>query len=395
MRRLLFFCLFPILGACSQKSSSAGSGGASATTTTITTTTAITTSATSTSGTGGTGGAAPSPPPRPIIPNQGGPVIATPEIVTVTWKGDPIASNLLAFDQWMVASPFFSTMMAEWGVSAGTHDGELSVATPAPAMLDDTAIQIMLQDAITQGTVPPANGSRIYTVYPPLGTTVVQSGYLGCTDFQAYHESFSATLPSGESALAVYVVTPRCANTGGMTPTDFTTWGASHEVMEASSDPNALAPAWVNLQQTPAAPQLGESADFCLGTPFQIDGYTVTRNYSNVAAMAGERPCVPAPPGPMFGAFTSPDSVALAPGASTTIPVYLYATGPLPQFQVAVQPFAPALHATLDKASGVAGDVLSLTISADANYVEMPGQNLIEVASISNGYPTYRFVIVH
>jgi hypothetical protein len=331
----------------------------------------------------------------PLIPNQGGPVIASPEVVTVTWQGDSIASDLVAFDAWMVASPFFATMMAEWGVGPGTHGGALAIATPAPLVLDDTAIRALLQDAITQGTVMPANGSRIYTIYPPAGTTVQNFGQDGCTAFQAYHSSFTANLPAGGTALAVYAVTPRCAPTQGMTPTDYTTWGASHEVMEASSDPNALAPAWVITKQTPETPQLGENADLCTGHPMKVDGHMVTRNYSNVAALAGERPCVPALPGPMFGAFTSPGSVDVVKGGSSTVPLYLYASGPLPAFKVVVLPLDPALHAKLDKSMGSDGDVLSLTISADANYVENPGQNLVELATVSSGYPTYRFVVVH
>jgi hypothetical protein len=380
--------LFVLASGCGSEASSTGTGGSASTTGTSTTTS-------SAGGAGGGGGARPTPPPLPLIPNQGGPVIAQPEIVTITWKGDPIEADLLAFDEWMVKSSFFSTMMAEWGVGAGTHGGSLSMATPAPATLDDSAIHSLLQDAITQGTVPPADGSRIYTVYPPPGTVVTSFGAEGCSAFQAYHSSFVATLPGGGTALAVYAVTPRCAQTQGLSSTDYTTWGASHEVMEASSDPDGSSPAWVILKQTPETPELGENADLCTGHPTRIEGHLVTRNYSNVAAKAGERPCVPAPAGPMFGAFTSPGEVSVPAGGSVTVPLYLYADGPLGAFDVEVLGLDPKLTASIDQSSGQDGDTLSLTIQASATYAEIPGQNLVRIASVSAGYPTYRFVIVH
>ncbi len=336
---------------------------------------------------------APPPPPLELIPNNGGPIIKSPELVSVTWKGDTIAADLVAFDTWLPTSSLFTTMMAEWGVGAGSHGGAYSIDTAAPVMMDDAAIQALLTDAITQGKVPAPNGSRIYMVYPPKGTIVTSFGTTGCTDFQAYHSSFQYA-GEGGMALAVYSVTPRCTDTFGMTPTDFTTWGASHEVMEASSDPDAQNPTWVITSQTPSTPQPGENADLCGGHPMKVEGHMVTLNYSNAAAKAGARPCVPAPAGPMFGIYASPTEVTVPPGTSIEIPVYVYADGPLAPFSVTAYASTTALTVTLGGKTAKAGDTLTLKIAASAAFTGAPGENIVSLYANSANYGVTRQLIV-
>jgi hypothetical protein len=335
-------------------------------------------------------------PALPVIPNQGGPVIAAPEIVTVTWQGDTLATGLEAFDAWMVKSAFWKTMMAEWGVGPGTYVGAYHVPTAAPATLDDAGVQKLLSDGFAAGTIPRPNGSRIYTIYPPAGTTVTSFGSEGCSGFQAYHYSFAVPASAaGPATTALYAVAPRCADSQGMTPLDFITWGQSHEVMETASDPIESNPAWRIDVQSLATPQQGENADLCTGHPTRVDGFMVTRNWSNVAAKAGQRPCVPAAPGPMFGVYAVPGEITLTPGTTTKVKVQAYATGAIAPF--AVQAFAadPGLTATLDKSKAADGDELTLTLTPSASWVETTGQNLVYLQAQSNGYTTKRHLIVH
>jgi hypothetical protein len=340
------------------------------------------------------------PPPLPIIPNQGGPILQAPEIVTVTWASDSIAANLESFDDWMVASDFWKTLMAEWGVGPGKHIASYRVPTAATLTLTDNDIQATLIGTIQNGLVPAPNGHRIYTVYPPAGTTVTSFG-TGCQDFQAYHSSFTTPVPldagadAGATALVVYTVTPRCADTQGLSALDFTTWGASHEVMEASSDPDVEHRAWVITMQTDTTPELGENADLCTGNPTRMAGHMVTRNWSNVAAAKGDRPCVPAPPGPMFGAVPEKPSVSVKPGSSVTLSVHLYASGAFGSFQILTYPLAQGLTAKLDRKQGHDGDDATLTVTADATYTEVEGQNLVEIYAVSADYTTRRSLIVH
>ena len=331
------------------------------------------------------------PPSLPIIPNHGGPVIASPQIVSLTWQSDSIAADLEAFDDWQVTSTFWSDLMAEWGVGPGTHAGSYRNPNPAPATLDEAAVTTLIDSAVTAGVVPTPTASIIYTIYPPSGTTVTQSGsFMGCVDFQAYH---SVTTVKGKQAF--YAIAPRCATTSGLSALDFTTWGMSHEVMEAASDPDPKLPAWLINTQSPTTPELGENADLCTGHPTKIQGHEVTRNYSNVAAMAGTRPCVPAPAGPMFGVFADPGEVTITPGTQTTVTVRFYSTAPLAAFPISAVARSADLTVALSRTTGKNGDTATLTITAAAGYVEYPGANLVDLRAISSGYQTRHNLIVH
>ncbi len=299
-------------------------------------------------------------PPQLVLPNQGGKILAAPEIVTVTWPGDPLAAELAAFDDWIGKSSYWTTIAGDYGVGAATHPATFVAPAAAPAALDDADVQQLLLDAIANGTLRAPTAGSIYTVYPPAGTTVTSFGAAGCQDFQAYH--FSTVTPGGTPV--VYAVTPRCAFTQKLAPIDHVTWGSSHEIVEAATDPFYAAPAY--RQDDPAAGQMGENADLCTGFPLRIENHTVTANWSIKAAKADERPCVPASPGPMFGVATPSTTPSLAKGASTDLPVTLYSNAPMAAFEVFAYAETEAVTATLSKKSGENGDALTLHVKANA-----------------------------
>ena len=338
----------------------------------------------------------PTPPPLPVIPNQGGPILASPEVITVTWAGDPLVAGLETFDAWWVTSATWKTIMAEWGVGPGTYVGPVHLTSAAPLTLGNDDVDALLRASFADGTIPPPNGRRLYMIYPPSGTDVTMFGAKGCDTFQAYHLSVDvAASDAGPAAKAYYAVTPRCANTEGMTPLDFVTWGASHEAMEAASDPQSDNPAWRIDVQSAATPELGENADLCAGHPTVVEGHMITRNWSNVAAKAGQRPCVPAPPGPMFGMFPDVAEITVTPGKSSTVKIHAYASGAIAPFKVGVWAGDPALTASLSAKTASDGDELTLTIDPSAAFVEQLGTNLVFLYAQSSDYSTKGHVIVH
>lgn len=335
-------------------------------------------------------------PPYPVIPNQGGPIVAHPEIVTITWTGDPIAPELEAFDAWMVTSSFWSSLMAEWGVGSGSHAGAYRVPTSAPATLAEDDVAQLIEAAILAGKVPSPSPSRIYTVYPPAGTVVMNGGVAGCAGFQAYHSSFrtSAGSDAGD-ALAIYAITPRCSQTQGMSAKDFTTWGMSHEVMEASTDPDYRHSTFVIDAQTSETPETGENADLCTGHPMRVDGFTVTRNWSNVAAAKGENPCVPAPPGPSFGVFADASIVQVGAGVPVDVPLHVWSDAPMPPLRLSAFPLDPTMTASLSSGTGQNGDTVTLTLRAKTTPSNAPGMNLVYVYAVDQGgYNTRRALLV-
>src|SRR3954467_8886544 len=101
------------------------------------------------------------------VPNQGGPIVAHPELVTVTWTGDPLATTVAEFDAWMATSAYFKDAMSEYGIVPGS-DGGAHVLSPAPAaQITDADLRKILGDAIAAGTLPPRTADRIYVAYLP------------------------------------------------------------------------------------------------------------------------------------------------------------------------------------------------------------------------------------
>jgi hypothetical protein len=205
--------------------------------------------------------------------------------------------------------------------------GTAAASGPLPATdggtLDDADVPALLMGAFDAGSLPPPTTQTVYVLYPPDGLTVTQGAYTGCVDFQGYHSS--APLSSGPPL--VYAMVPRCsaaAQQSGLSDLDFTTWGASHEIAEASTDPLWQQPAWVDYQAN-----TGEIGDLCDGYPVRVDGNLVTALYSNAAAAADERACLPAPTGPNFGVFATPATLSIPAGDAGVFAATVYAAAPL------------------------------------------------------------------
>ncbi len=262
------------------------------------------------------------------VSNLGGPVLDTPEVITITWPDDPLASALQTFDAWWVSSDVWITALTQYGVHAGTATS-WTVPTAAPATLDDSAIQTLLHDAIQAGTLAAPTPSTVYTMYMPAGTAVTETVdtvvYTSCVAFGGYHSM--TTLDDGTPVY--YAVIPRCPSQLGTTLEDEATWAGSHELAEAATDPSAIEPAW-RIPYDPTQPWLtaggGEIGDLCTENPTTLDGYQINTLYSNAAAIAGQRPCVPAPPGPMYSATAHPPELALEEGSGADLIISIAAS---------------------------------------------------------------------
>jgi hypothetical protein len=195
------------------------------------------------------------------IPDQGGPRLANPSLVTVTWPGDPLVDALRAFGAWIPQSQYWN-MLSEYGVSTGTQAASVELSGAAPASLDAAQIITLLRTGIASGLVPPPVPNRLYVVYGPPATTITNGTYVGCQQFVGFHDS----TPPGTDPVLVYAIVPRCP-TPGMTDLAVTTWTASHEIAEAATDPRDDLPAWTTKPTDLRTPHGGEIGDLCLGFP--------------------------------------------------------------------------------------------------------------------------------
>jgi hypothetical protein len=127
--------------------------------------------------------------------------------------------------------------------------------------------------------------------------------------------------------------------------------------------------------------------------------HMIQRSWSNGAAAAGQDPCVPHPPEVYFNSLPVLDSVSYQPrgmpfttlgvnipvGQSKTIDVDLFSTGPTAgPWKVSVDDYGyvatgavPHLGLSLDRNTGVNGDVLHLTITVKSVDSSIGGEAFV------------------
>jgi hypothetical protein len=336
-------------------------------------------------------------PPLARIVTKGGPIIAKPRLVAVTFAGDPLADQLEAFVRALGGSMYFAQIGADYGVGPASALAPVRVAESGPASATDVDVKGWIAGKL-DGTHPefsPAADDVIYVLFYPQTTTLREGGAQSCDGFIGYHDATKVLT----GATAVYAVVARCAGVSGVPdPLDAATAAASHEIIEAASDPEGSAPAYSDTDDDdPAWPLIfrgGEVADLCElpESPYvkpDALGFTVHRVWSNAAAQAGHAPCLPAPVAPYWnsvpvladtvtlnvnGASVAVRGVKIALGASRTIDLALFSDAPtsgpwsvravdLP----AISGGSQQLELKASAPSGTNGDVVRLTIKVLAH----------------------------
>jgi hypothetical protein len=262
----------------------------------------------------------------PQVPKNGGPVLAHPQLVTVSFAeagdagapdGGLTASRVAAFGDWIVGSAWLSQVGQDYGVGLGTHVHVTLGPVPSESMTDDE-VQALLAAHMQDGSLPSAAsdggaGDYLYELFFPVGTTVSAPSGLGGGDtcvpyggdfLGGYH--WQTTAPQ-----VAYAVVPTCSSGALVESTAAIESEASHELIEASTDPfPETSLGWAITDQTSPWGFLdGEVADLCSPEQVEEAGFTVQRIWSNSAAASGTNPCVPAPEEPFYDATTIPSSV--------------------------------------------------------------------------------------
>jgi hypothetical protein len=207
----------------------------------------------------------------PQVPYNGGRVISNAQIVQVDWNSSGTFETyvtdgeMASFYAGITNSRYFDWLSEYNGYRAvavdgnrgstqvigrGTFGGRFDI-TPSvtSTTLTDAQIQGELRAQIAAGTLPAPtadflhNTNTIYFIHFPKGTSVDLDGSLSCQDFCAYHGTVAAT-PDGTSPELYYAVMPdfsvgsNCETCEvGITPFQLATTIASHELVEAVTDP--------------------------------------------------------------------------------------------------------------------------------------------------------------
>ena len=231
------------------------------------------------------------------IVQNGGPVVKSPKIVTVTWNADPNQAALEAFGDALGGSSYWAAVVGEYGVGAAMSGAanHAHVSTAPPATQDNSALETWIGQQIqgAPGTGwPAADASTIYAIYVPTGMILSSPG--------PYH----GELAVGANAHVPYVVIDE-NDTGGRPALDAATRNASHEIAETATNPHNFSDLGVvGFDGTHIAWQMmasdSEIGDVCETNPdADFKGgadlpYLLQRLWSNKSASAGHSPCVPA-----------------------------------------------------------------------------------------------------
>ncbi|HTQ47971.1 MAG TPA: hypothetical protein VMI75_34680 [Polyangiaceae bacterium] len=300
--------------------------------------------------------------PLPQITYQNGGVLQNPEIVTVTFPGDPLAKQLEEFDDDVLQTCWWDTGRAGYCEANGMNcvgrgvvpaKPHVEMTTPAAASYTDSAnggtstLQTYIQQQVASGAFPAPDENTIYALYFPSSTSITLDGISSCNNggFGGYHNSTAVTPPGGSNTWVTYAVIMRCTTTLAEA-----TFAASHEFAEASTDPhvgqNKLGyyATQTNLDYLPWELLLGggEIGDFCVDilglnedqttATYGSNSWTVTRLWSNANAAAGLDPCMPMSSTETY--FTlAPEAghgtLQMAVGQTQTFTATAYSSGPL------------------------------------------------------------------
>lgn len=315
----------------------------------------------------------------PQVPYAGGALLVTPDVVSVAFAGDPMAADLEAFGATLTTSAWWSTVtggdcQANGAACIGAGSGAfVQLSTEAADHYTDSSVggpssfQTWLQSAIAGGQLPaPSPGavsSTIYVVYLPQTSSISVDGDGSCVSggFGGYHSwlTVGATQVAYAVVIECDVPPPPLPTIAPPTVLQQTTLGASHEVLEAATDPVPATGyaldgtdtsnwAWIDVTGG------GELADMCvdlfgLGDDQTTDGADTTqRIWSNARAAAGMNPCVPVPAGELyFNAAPRQQFFVLPVGGSATFEVDAFAFQPMSDWTLTAQDWSDSASSYL------------------------------------------------
>jgi hypothetical protein len=367
------------------------------------------------------------PAPHPAMPQigtLGGPVMAAPKIVAITFAGDSMQSQIADFvTKFGAATSYWSGATSEYKVGPIASATTITLNEMPTGTIDDVQIQSWLASEVATATdggidaagdagasLPPPDANTIYTIFYPDSVTITSQGGTGCQDFYGYHSD--TQLP--DQSYITYAVLPRCPpQAPGVSDIDGLAATTSHEFIEAATDPLALTnPAWSYVDDAHIAWEIlgggGEIGDVCAPFPGVFTDppglpYLVQHVWSNAAAAAGHDPCEPGGASPYFnsspvlddtikvndpmvGTFTT-KGVNIAVGSSKAVELDLYSDAPtsgpwtISAIDLGSEFFgtAPLLSFKFDTTKGSNGSKVHVTIKVLAK-----GEGGVEMFWIQN-----------
>lgn len=280
----------------------------------------------------------PVPPHRafPQVGTRDGALLSPMQLVTITAEGDDAPpSFFFEFSRQIGKSEWWRRIAPEYGLTTLTNVAEI-VGPAVDGDVTDHDVFTYITDAVAMNGGPERDGNTLYLLYLPEGVTMISEGKANtnCRNFAAYHARYGTR---GDDLAVVQ----RCRNDPNRS-----TVAASHEVIEAATDPDYagyVLPAvarkpWTedvwNAYELTGRAELG---DLCEGTFYFERQFFYQRVWSNAAAAAGGDPCIPELGEPFYDTTFDRDWYSVNAGATVSIPFTGWATGPLADWGLRVR----------------------------------------------------------
>lgn len=215
----------------------------------------------------------------------GGPILTHVDVHPVFWNSaTKLQANANSFYPAVVTSPLYS-MLAQYNIGFGTASNGI-VDTNRTRSVSDKTVQTRISTLIGNGALPAPGPNTYYPVHFPSGMTITApDGSRSCVVFCAYHGTFVRNGVNVNYGIIPDIGQAGCnGGCGGSTVTNNTDSVASHELVEATTDPA------VGLA-TVFGPPLGwydqpdnqEIGDLCNAQQGSSSGFTVQKEWSNAA----------------------------------------------------------------------------------------------------------------
>jgi hypothetical protein len=235
----------------------------------------------------------------PQMPSHGVPPFPGLQLVTITFAGYPLESEVQAFGDFMVGSQWLQTVMQDYGPFPASHLAKV-VLSPPPQPGWTTDYGAILLAGLEAGTVPfPADPTGLlYLIYVP-GPTFCTAGYDASLSVN-YH-----------GTVVHYAVNEDCADTQNIEE------GSAEAVVNSVMYPAGGAGG--RYFDAAQAPWGGSAGLACMSLVALEGGHVLPAYWSNTAAASGGSPCVPYPAQPYYNVSPSPSAPQMVPaGGSVT-----------------------------------------------------------------------------
>ena len=326
----------------------------------------------------------PSSAPLPKVVPHGGPVLNEVDVVTITYAGDPWADYDERLDRDLVSSSWLGEVGREYDVRGGAQLATYRIPQAAPALLSYDDVDAIAPSLLAQQLVPgPTHDGTpvLYMIHVPAGTAIGDPNSAqdrSCIAWLAYHASHQQ-IP--------YAVLPQCFPPGAIAETDI---GASHELIEAATDPFGdgwtMDPVYTDPNGfTTYVP--GEVGDLCVRDAIVRDGHVLAKVWSAASLTTDDpRPCRPLTDDQPYRTVLADEIVKFAePGEQVTWDLTGWSSGPTDDWPLVARhgyDLGPGIAdndllvgaAHLSSPTINAGQRVTLTLTVPADYV--PGGSI-------------------